>query len=559
MWAALFLIVLAIQISVGAYGTERGNYPDEAAHFMNGLLVREYLRAAAELDPLQFAEQYYVQYPKIAPLIWPPLFHALLGIVLLPPWPAHAAALALVAAATAWASWRLFVVTSRLTHPVIGATAAVLFLSTAIIVDLTSAVMLDVVVAAFALEATYWFARFLAAGRRRHAFLFGIFAAGGCLTKANGFAIVLVPPLAILLARRFDLLRDRGLWLAAALVIVTAGPPLVFSYVLDVLSGGDFALVTARQVVDRTAFYLGYLGQQLGAIAIGLAAAGAAAAACRARVRSERPALAAALAVLVVAGLIFHIFNPVQVSDGRYVALMVAPFVALLAHGACILSASWRHPGRRRAAAFALFAAAAVNFVIAKPAATERRPIGYRELVRFLEVDSGLQGRRVLVVSDEHGEGAFVSEVAARQPIAARITVIRGSKLMGREDWDGRNFRAFFSAPAEILQELESLQVAYVVVDSAAPHRYLGAIHGVVAQADGRLEQLRTSSTANRQITVYRLRHAGAHEPKRLRIHVNPLRRAVLEQERPAAAALPVAAGRPRHGSPAPPGRHDPR
>ena len=72
VFCALFLAVIAAQITAGAYHGERDNYSDEAAHFMNGLLVRDYLRDGLGQSPVKFAEEYYLSYPKIAPGMWPP-------------------------------------------------------------------------------------------------------------------------------------------------------------------------------------------------------------------------------------------------------------------------------------------------------------------------------------------------------------------------------------------------------------------------------------------------------------------------------------------------------
>ena len=92
-FGAFLALALVMQIWVGAYRTERGNFPDEAGHFMNGMLVRDYLTDGLGENPMQFARQYYLNYPKIAPGMWPPLYHGLLGIFLLPGWPPETAAL----------------------------------------------------------------------------------------------------------------------------------------------------------------------------------------------------------------------------------------------------------------------------------------------------------------------------------------------------------------------------------------------------------------------------------------------------------------------------------
>jgi len=184
--AAAFLVAVLAQVLIGAYLTERGNFSDEAAHFMNGLLIRDYLWNGAHQNPLTFAQAYYLDYPKIAPGMWPPLFHTVLGLVLLTGWPPLATALALVAFASAWTAWRLARILERLTSRETAWALAALMLVMPAMLNLTSAVMLDIVVAAFLLEATFWLAEFFVTGRSKHAALFGAFAAGACLTKGTG-------------------------------------------------------------------------------------------------------------------------------------------------------------------------------------------------------------------------------------------------------------------------------------------------------------------------------------------------------------------------------------
>jgi len=77
LWLALLVAAaIAVQVFAGAYRAETGNYSDESAHFMNALLLRDYVTQAFGHRPFAFAEQYYLSYPKIAPLMWPPFFHS---------------------------------------------------------------------------------------------------------------------------------------------------------------------------------------------------------------------------------------------------------------------------------------------------------------------------------------------------------------------------------------------------------------------------------------------------------------------------------------------------
>src|SRR5437870_7398650 len=95
---AFMCATLALQHSAGAYGSERASFPDEAGHFMNALLVRDYFRDGVGQNPITFAEHYYVHYPKIAPVMWPPLSATILGVTMLPAWSPQIAPFMLLAA-----------------------------------------------------------------------------------------------------------------------------------------------------------------------------------------------------------------------------------------------------------------------------------------------------------------------------------------------------------------------------------------------------------------------------------------------------------------------------
>src|SRR4029079_1661216 len=115
------------------------------------------------------------------------------------------------------------------------------FLLTQVVVQSSGMVMLDIVVAACAMEAAVWLSRYADSHDWRHAAAFGLAAACCCLTKGNGVAIVLVPMLFMLFSRRVDLLRKPGLYIAAAIVFSLAAPLLLIAYRMDDAMG-DFAV-----------------------------------------------------------------------------------------------------------------------------------------------------------------------------------------------------------------------------------------------------------------------------------------------------------------------------
>jgi 4-amino-4-deoxy-L-arabinose transferase-like glycosyltransferase len=68
------------------------------------------------------------------------------------------------------------------------------------------------------------------ASTSRWSLLFGLLAAAAILTKGNGAALALVPPIALLLSRRFELLRRASVWIPVPIVAVLTGPWYLLTY-----------------------------------------------------------------------------------------------------------------------------------------------------------------------------------------------------------------------------------------------------------------------------------------------------------------------------------------
>ena len=528
LWLALLLAAaLVLQVFAGAYRTETGNYSDESAHFMNALLLRDYVTHAFGQAPFAFAEQYYLSYPKIAPLMWPPFFHTLLGVFLLPGWPPHQAALVFLAIAAALTAYRLSRFVRLYSSRPVAISLAALFLLSPIIVDLSTAVMVDLVLIGLALEATWWLARYYVSGEHRHVLLFGLFATCCCLTKGNGLAITLVPLLLILATGRAHLLRTRGIYTAAAMVAVVAGPFAYISYRLCD-SMGDFTGTGASHTLSRGLGFGAFLFHELTPVPFALALLGAVVAVRRAwtwppALRTIAPA---GLVALATAGVLFHTLLPLEYYSGRYVAIAVAPLFALVPLGIAVLIDVAGYPVLDRRATTAVLLVAVLSVVLMRPAVAARRPLGFAQIVDGIGV-AGLTGQRLLVISDENGEGAMVTETAIRQPQPAS-TVVRGSKLLAEGDWMNNNFQTLFGSTSETLKQLEDLHIDFLVFDRSPEAReqaYWSHVQGVIDQAGDRLvpvSSTRVDAIAGptRPITVYRVTHHTPGPPAKLRLNL---------------------------------------
>jgi hypothetical protein len=516
-FAILFVAATLVQSWMGALRVEHGLYSDDAAHFMNGMLIRDYLTQAIGSDPMRFAEQYYLHYPKIAPLMWPPLFHVVLGMSLLAGFGAAPTALFLVGFAAAWTAYRLHVIIRQVCGSGLGFVAAGMFLTTPLVMNMSSVVMLDVILAALAIEAAYWLARFASSRSWRHAAAYGALAAAACLTKGNGVAVVLLPLLLMAITRRFNLLRGPGLYIAAAIVLVVAVPILAISASFDA-GIGDFGFVTLARVWNRMVFYGGDLWREIGAALIGLALIGGTVATIRARRRpAEAVPLTEALLALVAAAVLFHLLNPHLVSANRYLTMAIAPIIGIAMAGILDIRSLRVGPGPMVTTVIALAVVAS---------AADRRvepliPLGYRTVVGQLASTHQLAGRRLLVVADEIGEGAAVTE-AAVLGLGPAPTIIRGSKLLAHGNWGGHD-QAVYDSPAAMMQDLEDLHVTYLLLDrSAASGRliYFGQVAALTDFGLGRLERIQIESVgmAARPLELYRVVHSSPGAPKSLRI-----------------------------------------
>jgi len=533
----LLLLAVAVQLWMGAFSVEHGLYSDDASHFMNGLLVRGYLSHALGANPLRFAETYYLHYPKIAPLMWPPLFHVVFGVALLLGAPAGVTALLLIAASSAWVAFRLFLMVTPLAGRPSAVAAVALFFTTPLVMSMTSVVMLDVVIAALSIEAAWWLARFARSSSTRDAAVFGVFTALACLTKGNGVATVLIPVFLIAVTGQYDLLRRPGLYVAAAIVLIGAVPVLAVSASLDA-GIGDFGPLPLWRILQRLQFYGHQLDRNLGTILCALAVIGAIAAIARRRRRPATDApLAEALLALAAAGIGFHVFSPHIVSVSRYMTMAVAPIVGLALTGlAAVIPGKNVRIGRLSIAPLVV-AAVAMLAVAQRSAIAPLSPLGYRDLIAQLHDSAGLAGRRVLVVSDEVGEGAAVTE-AALLGLDPAPTIVRGSKLLARGDW-GTIGALTHPTPELLLRDLEDLHIEYVVLDfspASAALPYFSQVRQITAGGSPPFEQLDGDTEAEiageaRNLQLYHLTRQTPGEAKPIRIDLEHTLGRVLEEQ----------------------------
>src|SRR5579864_989864 len=77
IFCASVALTIGLQWRGNAYQSEWSGTEDEAAHYVTGLMVHDYIRDGLPASPLGYARRYYEHYPKVAIGHWPPVFYIL--------------------------------------------------------------------------------------------------------------------------------------------------------------------------------------------------------------------------------------------------------------------------------------------------------------------------------------------------------------------------------------------------------------------------------------------------------------------------------------------------
>jgi Dolichyl-phosphate-mannose-protein mannosyltransferase len=466
--ACFALTTVTLQWMSGAYQAEFAAHPDEAAHYVTALMVREYVATGSAQDPVRFAKEFYMHYPRVSFSIWPPLFHIAGGGWMFLFSASRVSVLLMMACCSVALAFLLY--RAALPHfGVYGAVAlGVLLISLAQMQESTNAVMIDGLLALLMFLAAMRFARYLHTGRWQDSAWFGVMAALAVLTKYNGFALALFPLLAVLAARRTDLLRKASFWLPAVIVIVLAGPWYLAYYGRVVYASEPYPTAAMIPGALRASFAAAL--NTLGPASFLIAAIGVWKRVIRPWRIGAEPTWAAMIA-LATAVWLFHSFAYALVAP-RYL-LPVAPALVLF-FGTGITSLAESCPVhsltfRQRAA---LLSALGIVCYSTQAFSISKKPAqGFSRVADYLLSNISIDGAAILVSADTYGEGMLVSEVALRQA-RPRHYVLRASKILASSDEMGFRYRALYPNCEEILKLLETIPVSLLVLGRSSGHEH---------------------------------------------------------------------------------------
>jgi 4-amino-4-deoxy-L-arabinose transferase-like glycosyltransferase len=434
---------------------------DEPAHFLNTYFIAEYAKNALGSNPLAFASEYYLHYPKISIGHWPPAYYALLSpfFLLLPASPHSAFVLNLILSAVP--AMLIGLLLARLHGRAAGLLGALAAALTPVALEAQAFFMLDQAVAAFALGATMLWIAYATRPAAWKMLGFAILAATAVLIKGNGWLLLFVPPIHLALTGGWRLLLSPWPWAAALLAALLVGP---WYWLTAGISADGFnhspGLAYAWEALRYNA---GALAANVTIPGLALAAWGAAAEWRRRHEAPERWTIAAGCVSLALAALLLQSLVPVDL-DPRYMAPAIPPIVLLALSGAAALLPRHR-----------IVAVVAAAILLSLPGllhlATREPKAGFR----LEEAAARVPHPSAWVIDGTSGaEGAFVAAMAVRDPSLGSYA-IRSSRLLAESNFMGTEYRLIVSEPSAVLARLEALGVEGIVIsraggEAAFPH-----------------------------------------------------------------------------------------
>jgi len=453
---------VALQFAAGAHGAEFGD--DEASHYVSGLLVHDYLLHGLPHSPIAYLKQFHSHYPLVGIGHWPPLYYGVEAVWMLLFSASRSSMLLLSAVVTAATATLSYGFVARRLGRLAGLFAALAFVVVPIVQKSSSELMLDVPVALTSLLAMIVYVRYLETESAWSAVLFALLAVAAMMVKGNGACLALLPPFAVLIGRRFDLLLKPSFWLPLPIVGVLTGPWYWLTYGQAEAGfryhwGWDY-LATAT--TENGAILL----TTLGPVVLIAAAIGAVAMILAPYRRTSGSWLVGTLA-LFAAIWTFQSLVPAAIQD-RYLAQALPPLLMLALWGAWVCGdlvagriASGSQPHRLAGALSVLVLAVALAPQALHLWTKPHR--GYREAAQAAWAARRDDNPAVLIVADGLGEASTVAELAMADPHRPSLFAVRGSRLLGGGGYNREDYVPRFETPEQVMAAIDEYSIPLVL------------------------------------------------------------------------------------------------
>ena len=259
--SACFLVLLAVIAAIYISLPKHGDihWPDASRHALNGAFVLDFLRAVPFHHPVDFAYDYYRQYPALTILFYPPLFYVVLAVVYAFLGVSEASALITELAFLLLLAWGAFRLSRHWLEPLSALAVALLMLGAPQLAFWGQQVMLDVPAYAFLVWAGEFLVRYLS--NRSKAALYGAVAAtvAAIYTKYNAVFFAAVLGACVIYLHGWRVLRDGTVLRAAALGCVSLLPIVAIFFAFagyDLEQAGSVPGSATRWSIAGLTYYL---------------------------------------------------------------------------------------------------------------------------------------------------------------------------------------------------------------------------------------------------------------------------------------------------------------
>jgi hypothetical protein len=464
-----FGIVLYFQHISGSWRDEFGGHADEAAHYVTGLMVHDYLVARHRPPPVSFAESYYLHYPKVGIGHWPPVLYVLEGLWTLPFPCSRFSLMILMAVLTTLLAYSLYGFLRSDYGEELGIAAGLILIALPITRLSSGMVMAEMPLTLFSFSAAVCFANFLQNEDWKNATGFGIFAALAILTKGTGFALALVPPLAVVFSGRVRLMARFRFWLPALVVLLLCMP---WYWATRGMLQSTWAQSYPSFRYSLGAFHF-YARSFVSTVGLGLSALSVLGVTIAAVVPIFRgganPKWATLLAFILAFGTMACLV-PAGL-ESRFLIPLLPASLAFVAPASKSIFDRFSFPSKRQFASLLPISL----FVIGGFRLPRQTSFGYGEAAKFF-IANYRPDQPILVASDTLGEGMMISEVALHdQKPRPTHYVLRASKLLADVNWTASEYRLVYQTPKQILEFISAASIPLVALDESVRPEQLSA------------------------------------------------------------------------------------
>ncbi len=491
---------------------------------LNGAFILDLLRDFPIDDPVGYAYDYYLQYPALTVLLYPPLLHAMIAPFMAVLGVSHAAALAPVMLCYFALALGGYALARRWLEPAFALATAVAFAGAPVVALWGRQVMLEIPSFAFLIWSVWCLLRHLDHGRPAPLHASALLMVAALYTKLS--VVFMLPVLAVgLLAWRGPAaLRDRHVWIAAGVSAVLLLPLLAMTlhfgaFNVQSVTGISDAHVEKWSLAGWT-WYLRQLPDQLTLLTVLLAGGYLLGAAAR---PSWRLPWRDSLLLGTWLGFGYLFFSYIDLKEARLNQYILYPLVlaAVLALR-CALAERWARP------AALVLAAAVVAITLA------RHPVpfmaGYREAAEII-VDRAPEGSAVLFSGRRDGSFIFNLRVVDED---GDLHVLRSDKLLLRYAIRRElGVEEFDHTEDEIADMLNRFGVHYVVAqtdfwtDLAPMDRLQRVLRSDRFETVARLPVRANADVEDKELVIYRNLGPVSETPERPTVDLTVIDRTI--------------------------------